>query len=79
MEEIAYYGITLDKSQMLRFATCKFVDDGHHIILKGASDNGKTYIACALGNAVCLRFKKIRYVWMPELLDKWLIRPLSPQ
>lgn len=25
----------LDKAQMLRFATCKYIDEGHHIILKG--------------------------------------------
>ena len=48
----------LDKAQMLRFATCQYIDEGHHIILKGASGNGKTYIACALGNAACRRFKK---------------------
>ncbi len=71
MEEIAYYeDRKLDKAQMLRFSTCKFVDEGHHIILKGASGNGKTYIACALGNAACRRFKKVRYVRMPELLDE---------
>lgn len=39
----------LDKAQMLRFATCQYIDEGHHIILKGASGNSKTYIACALG------------------------------
>ena len=60
----------LDKAQMLRFSTCKFVDEGPHIILKGVSGNGKTYIACALGNAACRRFKKVRYVRMPELLDE---------
>ena len=49
----------LDKAQMLRFATCQYIDEGHHIILKGASGNGKTYIACALGNAACRRFKKV--------------------
>ena len=71
VEEIAYYeDRKLDKAQMLRFSTCKFVDEGHHIILKGASGNGKTYIACALGNAACRRFKKVRYVRMPELLDE---------
>lgn len=71
----------LDKAQMLRFATCQYIDEGHHIILKGASGNGKTYIACALGNAACRRFKKVQYIRMPELLilDEWLIRPLSPQ
>ena len=33
----------LDKGRMLRFATCRYVDEGRHIILKGASGNGKTY------------------------------------
>ena len=81
----------LDKAQMLRFATCQYIDEGHHIILKGAA---------------CRRFKKVQYIRMPELLDElsiarsagtlkkvlesykkkdllildeWLIRPLSPQ
>ena len=31
----------LSKTQMLRFSTCKFIDEGHHII-KGASGNGVT-------------------------------------
>lgn len=60
----------LDKKQILRFAACKYIDDGHHIILKGASGNGKTYIACALGNAACRKFKTVRYIRMPELLDE---------
>lgn len=60
----------LDKGKMLRFATCGYIDEGHHIILKGASGNGKTYIACALGNAACRKFKTVRYIRMPELLDE---------
>jgi len=60
----------LDKAQILRFATCKYLDDGHHIILKGASGNGKTYLACAIGNAACRKFKSVRYIRMPELLDE---------
>lgn len=44
--------------------------EGHHIILKGASGNGKTYIACALGNATCRKLKTVKYIRMPELLDK---------
>ena len=60
----------LDQKQILRFSTCKYIDDGHHIILKGASGNGKTYIACALGNAACRKFKTVKYIRMPELLDE---------
>ena len=71
VEGIEYYeDRKLDKAQMLRFSTCKFIDEGHHIILKGASGNGKTYIACALGNAACRRFKSVQYIHMPELLDE---------
>lgn len=60
----------LDKAQILRFATCQYIQKGHHIILKGASGNGKTYLACALGNAACRKFHTVRYIRMPELLDE---------
>jgi len=60
----------LDKAEILRFATCQYITEGHHIILKGASGNGKTYIACALGNAACRKFKTVKYIRMPELLDE---------
>ncbi len=71
VEEIEYYEDRhLDKAQMIRFSTCKYIEEGHHIILKGASGNGKTYIACALWNAACRRFKTVKYVRMPELLDE---------
>lgn len=71
MEGIEYYeDRKLDKSQMLRLSTCKYVDGGHHVIWGGVSGNGKTYIACALGNAACRRFKKVTYIRMPELLDE---------
>ena len=60
----------LDKTQLLRFATCQYISDSHHIILKGASGSGKTYIACALGNAACRKYKTVRYIRMPELLDE---------
>lgn len=71
IEGIEYYDDRkLDKAQVLRFATCKYIEDRRHIILKGASGNGKTYLACALGNAACRKFKSVRYIRMPELLDE---------
>ena len=42
----------------------------HHIILNGASGNGKIYLACALGNGACRKFKTVRYIRTPELLDE---------
>lgn len=71
IEEVEYHkDRKLNKTELTRFATCQYIDDHHHIILEGASGNGKTYIACALGNAACRRFKTVRYIRMPELLDE---------
>lgn len=60
----------LDKGKVLEFTTCRYITDNHHIILKGASGNGKTYIACALGIAACRSFIKVRYVRLPDLLNE---------
>ena len=74
MEGIEYYeDRKLDKAQLVRLSTCGYIDEKHHIILKGASGNGKTYIACALGNAACRKFKSVRYIRLPELLDELTI------
>ena len=74
MEEIEYHeDRKLDKAELLRYASCKYIDEEHHIILKGATGSGKTYIACALGNAACRKFKSVRYIRMPELLDELTI------
>lgn len=74
VEGIEYYeDRRLDKVQMLRFASCSYIDEEHHIILKGATGSGKTYLACALGNAACRKFKTVRYIRMPELLDELAI------
>ena len=66
----AVYIGKLDKAQLLRLTACKYIDEGHHVVLEGASGNGKTYIACALGNAACSRMKTVCYIRMPELLDE---------
>lgn len=71
IEEIEYHADRkLDKAQILRFASCNYIDEKHHIILKGASGSGKTYLACALGNAACRKYKSVRYIRLPELLEE---------
>lgn len=74
MEDIEYFpDRKLDKSQMLRLSTCRYIQEGHHIILEGASGNGKTFIACALGVAACRNFLKVRYIRLPELLNDLVV------
>ena len=71
VEGIEYYADRkLVKADMQNLATCKYIDERHHIVLEGASGNGKTFIACALGNAACRKLKTVRYMRMPELLDE---------
>lgn len=71
MEEIEYHkDRKLDKEELQRYATGKYIDDGRHIILTGAAGSGKTYIACALGNAACRQFRSVRYIRLPELLEE---------
>jgi DNA replication protein DnaC len=71
MEDIRYHADRkLDKSQLMDFATCRYISENHHIVLKGASGTGKTYIACALGIAACRNHIKVRYARLPDLLNE---------
>ena len=70
MEDIEYYPDRhLDKDLMVRLSTGKYLEDGSNIILMGASGNGKTWIANALGNQACRQFKRVKYIRLPELID----------
>lgn len=71
IEDVEYHEDRhLDKAQILRFASCTFIEENHHIIFKGASGSGKTFLACALGNAACRRLKSVQYIRLPELLEE---------
>jgi DNA replication protein DnaC len=71
IEAIEYHADRkIDKAEIIRLSTCQYIDQQHHIILEGASGNGKTYLACALGNAACRKFKSVRYIRMTELLEE---------
>ena len=74
MEGIEYIADRkLDRTLLTRLSLCSYIDSGQHVILKGASGSGKTYIACALGNVACRKFYRVRYIRMPELMDKMIL------
>ena len=58
----------LDRTQILRLATCAYIQEAHNVILLGATGAGKTYIACALGMAASRNFYSVRYIRLPDLL-----------
>ena len=71
VEWIEYYeDRKLSRKDFTLLSTCKYIEDEHHIIFKGASGNGKTYLACALGESACRKHLSVRYIRMPELLDE---------
>lgn len=74
VEEIEYHpDRKLNREAIQRFSTCGYIDRGNNLLITGASGNGKTYIACALGFSACQHFKTVKYIRMPELLENLAI------
>jgi DNA replication protein DnaC len=74
IEDIEYHpDRRLDKTQILRLASCTYIQDKHNLIIKGASGNGKSYLACAFGIAACRQFYTVKYVRLPDLLEELAI------
>lgn len=74
MEAIEYYpDRKLDKSFLLELSTNRYIQEDHHVILKGAAGSGKTYLSNALGVAACRSYLSVKYVRLPELLDELAI------
>ena len=69
MEDIEYHADRkLDKETLVRLASCAYINEHRNVIVMGATGVGKTYLGCALGNAACRKFLKVKYVRLPELL-----------
>lgn len=63
----------LDKGLITKLATCAYIRENHHVVLKGATGAGKSYIANALGVAACRKMYKVRYVSLPDLLNEFAV------
>ncbi len=63
----------LDRAKIAELSNCEWVRNHRNVILTGASGAGKSWIACALGVAACNAFYSVRYVRLPEMLDRLVI------
>ena len=71
VEDIEYHADRkLSKEQIVRLATCNYIEERHNIIILGPSGAGKTYISCALGLAACRNFHSVKYARLPELMNE---------
>lgn len=70
----------LDNEVIAKGATCAYIRDNYHVVLKGAIGTGKFYIANVLGIAICRLLYKVHYVCMPDLLNEYAaIKSLNTQ
>jgi len=58
----------LDRGQILSLAECHFIEQGHHVLITGATGAGKSYLACALAHQACRRRYGVRYFRCGPLL-----------
>ena len=60
----------LDRSFVLRLASCEWIRDGQTVLITGATGSGKSYIACAFGHQACRNGISTRYYRISRLLDE---------
>ena len=58
----------LDRGSVARIADMAWLYESRNLVITGASGTGKTYLACAFGNAACRKSFKTRYYRVNRLL-----------
>ena len=58
----------LDRSQVLDLAQGNWVEAKRNLLILGPTGSGKTYLACALGEAICIAGYTVRYQRTSRLL-----------
>lgn len=71
LEEVRYSPARqLDKPQMAQLGTCQWIRQAQNLIITGATGCGKTWLACALGNAACRQGLSVAYCRVPRLFEE---------
>lgn len=71
LEDVRYgAGRKLDKAMIAQLGSCQWIRAHQNLILTGATGCGKTWLACALGNAACRQGLSVAYVRTPRLFEE---------
>ena len=71
VQEIDYqHKRNLKREVVARLAQGEWIERKQNLLITGACGSGKTYIACALGHAACLRDHSVRYYRLSRLLQE---------
>jgi len=57
----------LKKELVARLAQCDWIERQQNLLITGPCGSGKTYLACAVGHAACLRDYRVRYYRLSRL------------
>ena len=60
----------LEKAIARQLGNCSWVDQHHNVLVTGPTGVGKSYLACALGQAACRRGLRVTYRRVPRLFDE---------
>lgn len=71
LEDVRYgAGRKLDKAMVAQLGSCQWIRAHQNLILTGATGCGKTWLACALGNAACRQGLSVVYIRTPRLFEE---------
>lgn len=59
----------LERSRMAHLITCYFIRQRQNLLLVGPTGTGKSWLACAFGQAACRQGLSVRYERVPQLLE----------
>lgn len=60
----------LEKRVMIELSTCRWIRGHQNLCLTGPTGTGKTWLACALGNAACRQGLSVLYVRSTRLFEE---------
>ena len=71
LEDVRYGGgRKLDRALIAQFANGQWISAHQNLVITGATGCGKTWLACALGNAACRQGRSVAYVRTPRLFEE---------
>jgi DNA replication protein DnaC len=69
IQEIDYaHPRNIQRAQIARLAQGDWIERSQNLLITGSCGSGKTYLACAIGHAACMREYTVRYYRLSRLL-----------